>query len=168
MEAATEFWGSLPSSTRHHKAQYEAALRRVGPSKRIDLIYDLPSAAVYGIAKEIFGTPGPNWLTEIAVALPFAYQHVGELYPDWLAALKVATPDNPGLATMQIWSILLFADIVGNYDHQHELMALSLQAGSEFLTQLDTLLAAARLKPVRHPRTMLQAFIALQPYFAAK
>ena len=144
------------------------ALRRTGPSKRIDLIHDLPSTAVYDIVKKIFGTPGPGWLTEIAVALPFAHQHFGELHPDWLAALKGAPPDDPGLATMQIWSILLFADIVGNYEHQSDLMALSLQAGSEFLTQLDTLLATARSHPVQHPRTMLDAFVKLEPYFAAK
>jgi cytochrome P450 len=144
------------------KRNIEAALRRTGPSKRIDLVHDLPSTAVYGIVAEIFGTPGPDWLTEIAVALPFARQHFGELHPDWLTALKGATPDNPGLATMQIWSILLFADIVGNYDHQQELMGLSLQAGSEFLTQLDTLLAVARSQPERRPKTMIQAFVALQ------
>jgi hypothetical protein len=126
------------------------------------LVHDLPSTAVYGIVAETLGTPGPNWLTEIAVALPFARQHFGELHPDWLAALKGATPDNPGLATMQIWSILLFADIVGNYDHQHELMGLSLQAGSEFLTQLDTLLAVARSHPVQQPKTMIQAFVTLE------
>lgn len=147
------------------KRNIEAALRRTGPSKRIDLVHDLPSAAVYGIVAEIFGTPGPPWLTEIAVALPFARQHIGQLHPDWLAALKGTTPDNPGLATIQIWSILLFADIVGNYDHQQELMALSLQAGSEFLTQLDTLLAAARARPQQHPTSMIQAFVKLQQQY---
>jgi Dyp-type peroxidase family len=143
----------------------EATLRRTGPSKRIDLVHDLPSTAVYGIVKEIFGTPGPNWLTELAIALPFAHQHVGELHPDWLAAQK-RTVSNPAAATLQIWSIVLFADIVGNYDHQQELMALSLQAGSEFLTQLDMLLAEARSRPpTPHPRTMLEAFVALQSRF---
>lgn len=147
------------------KRSIDAALRRTGPSKRIDLVHDLPSTAVYGIVKEIFGTPGPDWLTEIAVALPFAHQHVGELNPDWLAALKGAT-DDPGLATMQIWSILLFADIVGNYDHQRELMGLSLQAGSEFLTQLDTLLAEAlSRRPISQPNTMVEAFVSLESAF---
>jgi Dyp-type peroxidase family len=162
-------WASLSASPNFYarlqgiiKRNIEAALRRTGPSKRIDLVHDLPSTAVYGIVAETLGTPGPNWLTEIAVALPFARQHFGELHPDWLAALKGATPDNPGLATMQIWSILLFADIVGNYDHQHELMGLSLQAGSEFLTQLDTLLAVARSHPVQQPKTMIQAFVTLE------
>ena len=169
-------WGKLSSSKTFYarlqgiiKRHIEAALRRTGPSKRIDLVHDLPSAAIYGIVAEIFGTPGPSWLTEIAIALPFARQHFSQLHPDWLAALKGATPDNPGLATMQIWSILLFADIVGNYDHQQELMALSLQAGSEFLTQLDTLLAAARSRPRPQqqppPTTLIQAFVQMEQQY---
>jgi Dyp-type peroxidase family len=164
-----EAWDILRTSTNFYtrlqviiKRNIEVALRRTGQSKRIDLVHDLPSTAVYEIVKDIFGTPGPDWLTEIAIALPFARQHFGELHPDWLAALKGATPDNPALATMQVWSILLFADIVGNYDHQQELMGLSLQAGSEFLTQLDTLLAVARSQPRRQPQTMIQAFVELQ------
>jgi Dyp-type peroxidase family len=150
------------------KRNIEAALRRTGPSKRIDMVHDLPSTAVYEIVTDIFGTPGPDWLTEIAIALPFARQHFGELHPDWLAALKGAAPDNPSLATMQIWSILLFADIVGNYDHQQELMGLSLQAGSEFLTQLDTLLTVARSQHGRRPGTMMQAFVELQGEYMRK
>jgi Dyp-type peroxidase family len=144
------------------KRNIDATLRRCGPSGRIDLIHDLPSTMVYDIVAEIFGTPGPNWLTEMAVALQFGCQHVGELHPEWLGALKAAPPDNPGLATMQLWSILLFADIVGNYDHQQDLMALSLQAGSEFLNLLDIQLATARSRPTPTPVTMIQAFVALQ------
>jgi Dyp-type peroxidase family len=162
LSASKTFYARLQSIVERN---IEAALRRTGPSKRIDLVHDLPSTAVYAIVAEIFGTPGPSWLTEIAIALPFARQHFSQLHPDWLAALKGATPDNPGLATMQIWSVLLFADIVGNYDHQQELMALSLQAGSEFLTQLDTLLTVARSRPAQPPMTMVQAFVNLQQQY---
>ena len=48
---------------------------------------------------------------------------------------------------MQVWSILLIADIIVNYPQSHDLMALSAQAGSEFLTYLDTLVANARAEP---------------------
>ena len=39
-------------------------------------------------------------------------------------------PANPGLTTMQVWSILLIDDIVVNYEQNQDLMALSAQAGS--------------------------------------
>ena len=97
-----------------------------------------PRRSPIASSRELFGVPGPAFLTELAVALPFAKQHIGELHPDWLAALGGTAPRDRGFTTMQVWSIVLFADIVGNYQHQPELMALSLQAGSEFLTHLGT------------------------------
>jgi hypothetical protein len=99
---------------------------------------------------DVFGTPGPAWLTELAVSLPFSHQHIGELQPDWLtaarAAAKAGTPDNLGLASIQIWSILMTVDLIGNYEQQPELMALSGQAASEMLGHLGMLIAEARAK----------------------
>jgi Dyp-type peroxidase family len=132
------------------KRSIEAALRATGPSKRIDLVHDLASTAVYDVLVDVFGTPGPTWLTELGVALPFSHQHVGELQPDWLtaaqAAAKAGTPDNLGLASIQIWSILMTVDLIGNYEQQPELMALSGQAASEMLGHLGMLIAQARAK----------------------
>jgi deferrochelatase/peroxidase EfeB len=132
------------------KRSIEAALRATGPSKRIDLVHDLASSAVYDVLVDVFGTPGPTWLTELGVSLPFSHQHVGELQPDWLtaaqAAAKSGTPDNLGLASIQIWSILMTVDLIGNYEQQPELMALSGQAASEMLGHLGMLIAQARAK----------------------
>jgi hypothetical protein len=47
-------------------------------------------------------------------------------------------------------------------------MGLSLQAGSEFLTQLDTLLTVARSQHGRRPGTMMQAFVELQGEYMRK
>jgi hypothetical protein len=146
----------------------DAALRRSRSTGNIDLVHDLAATVVYRIVSDLIGVPGPAWLTELGVALPFARQHLGELHPDWLAALKGVTPDDPGFVTEQIWSILMFADIVGNYQHQVELMALSLQAGSEFQTQIDTLLATAVPPSSPQQMTLLQALGAIRPMFVPK
>lgn len=155
------------------KRNIEAALRRTGPSRRIDLVHDIASVAVYGVISELFGTPGPTSLTELAVSLPFARQHVGDLEPDWLLAASARKPDDPGLATWQIWSILLFADIVGNSTRQPELMSLANQAGSEFLNHLSGLIARARMPPENPaekpaPANLLAAFVALEKFFVEK
>jgi Dyp-type peroxidase family len=155
------------------KRNIEAALRRTGPGRRIDLVHDLASVAVYGVISELFGTPGPTSLTELAVALPFARQHVGEIEPEWLLAASARKPDDPSLATWQIWSILLFADIVGNYTRQPELMALANQAGSEFLNHLGALIVRARasssMTPEKStPPNLLAAFVSLEKTFVGK
>ncbi len=139
----------------------DLAIQRTGKKKQIDLVRDLASEAVYSVLNDLYGTPGPSWLTELAVALPFARQHIGELHPSWLSALRGETPDNPGLTTMQIWCILMFADIVGNAKQQSELKALSLQAGSEMMTHLDLLLANARAHRTPKPKKLIDAFIML-------
>ncbi|MEL7539439.1 MAG: cytochrome P450 [Pseudomonadota bacterium] len=139
----------------------DLAIQRTGKKKQIDLVRDLASEAVYNVLNNLYGTPGPSWLTELAVALPFARQHIGELHPSWLSALRGETPDNPSLTTMQIWCILMFADIVSNAKQQSELKALSLHAGSEMLTHLDLLLAKARGQRTTKPTKLIDAFVML-------
>ena len=87
------------------KDSIEAALQATSKSGRIDLVHDLASTAVYNVLVKLYGTPGPDYLTELAVALPFSHQHVGKLQPDWLSAAQGGTPDNVGLVTLQIWAI---------------------------------------------------------------
>ena len=149
------------------KNSIEKALRATAKSKRIDLVHDLASSAVYDVLVRLYGTPGPDWLTELAVSLPFAHQHVGRLQPDWLTAAQSGKTDNVGLATLQIWSILIFLDIVGNYEQQPELSALSAQAASELLAHLGGLVVKARAKgPVPDPKkpaeNLLEAFVRLE------
>ncbi|MGO4831010.1 hypothetical protein AB4144_01730, partial [Rhizobiaceae sp. 2RAB30] len=145
-----------------------AALRRVGPSRRVDLVRDLAAETAYGVLVELFGTPGPNRLSELVLSLPFSRTHVGELSPEWLSALKSASTDNPALKTMQVWSIAVLLDIVANYRHQQEIIGLALQAGTEMLSHLDLLLAQARAARQAPPRTLVDAFVAKEGEFTAK
>jgi deferrochelatase/peroxidase EfeB/cytochrome P450 len=141
------------------RARLELALQRVGPAKRLDLVADFATEATYGVLANLFGAPGPNWLTEMAVALRFSRAHIGQLSPDWIAAVTSQQPDNVGLTTVQIWSALILADLIGNVESQSELQALSRQAGSEMLAHIDGLLVAARGNPPAQPLTLVDAFV---------
>lgn len=134
-------------------------LRRTAYARRIDLVNDLASRATYEIITRLYGVPGPDFLTELGAALPFAHQHVGNLPPDWIAKLMDRMPDDPGFATLQIWSAVILADLVGNVQSVQELHALSRQAGSEMLNHLDTIISIIRTSPIQSPRTLVEAFI---------
>ncbi|MCW5736919.1 MAG: hypothetical protein KIS73_22525 [Enhydrobacter sp.] len=143
----------------------EKALRRCGPARRVDLVHDLAAVSTYSLIETVFGVPGPKWLTELAPALQFSSAHIGSLPPDWLQSLAGQGGEHPGLRTMQIWSILLFLDIVGNYEGRGDAAVLSEQAGSEFLAHLNRLLAEARERVERHKPerpSLLEAFVMLE------
>jgi hypothetical protein len=147
------------------KRNIEATLRRTASRRTIDIVYDLGAVTTYNVISELFGTPGPDWLTEMAVALRFSRQHLTQIDPDWLAAIKAGKPEDVGMATWQVWSILMFVDIVGNYLQQEELKALGVQAGREFLTHIDMLIVKARKKPLPADANLLAAFVSLEKTF---
>jgi deferrochelatase/peroxidase EfeB len=147
------------------KRSIEATLRRTASRRAIDIVYDLGAVTTYNVVSDLFGTPGPDWLTEMAVALRFSRQHLTQVDPDWLAAMKAGRPEDVGLATWQVWSILMFVDIVGNYLQQDEVKALGVQAGREFLTHIDTLIVKAKKQPRKAHTNLLAAFVSLEKKF---
>jgi len=150
----------------------QAGLRRTIGARRVDLVDDLAVQAAYGVLTDVFGVPGPGYLTEMAAALPFARQHVGELPRDWLAATAGEAPHDPSLTTLQIWCTVLVADLIGNVQSIIALQVLARQAATEMLNHLDLLiLRAASSAETREPKTLLEAFVAnaarpeiLKPY----
>jgi deferrochelatase/peroxidase EfeB len=145
------------------KERLDAALRRTAGARRLDLVDDLSVQAAYGVLEKVFGLPGPSWLSELAGALPFSRQHVGDLPPDWIAAFKGERPADPGLRTMQVWSTFLVADLIGNYMSQQPLQAVARQAGSEMLNHIDYHLFRMRGRgPMagQKPKTLIEAFVA--------
>ena len=137
----------------------EDALRRTANARRIDLIKDLATPATYEIIREVYGVRAPEWLTEISPAMRFARQHVGDLPSDWLAKLAGREPDDRGLATLQTWSAIILADLIGNAQSVQQLHAFSRQAGSEMLNHLDLIISATRASLPQSPKTLVQAFI---------
>ena len=150
------------------EANFDRALQSARKVGRIDLVHDLATRAVYDVIAKCYGVPGPGWLTELAISLPFARNHVGELYPDWLDAISRREVRNPPQTTLQIWSILFFADLITNVKSQQELHDFGTQAGTEFITHIDRLLMRARRHgPVNAP-TLLDAFVAIEQTMTTK
>ncbi|MFZ1814221.1 MAG: hypothetical protein WBO55_05835 [Rhizobiaceae bacterium] len=145
----------------------DIAMRRILQANSVDLVREFATQATYRVVSEVLGTPGPDWLTELAVALPFARQHATQVYPDWLAACRRSMPPNPGLVTMQVWSVLSLADVFGNVVSRMDLAALAAQAGSEFVTHISQLLAQAAMTPRTSVNNLLEAFVAIAPQFIA-
>jgi Dyp-type peroxidase family len=141
------------------KTAVDEALRRTAYARRIDLVSDLAARAIFAIITGLYGVPGPGWLTELAAALPFAHQHVGDLPSDWIAKLVGKEPDDRGLTTIQIWSAIILADLVGNVQSLQPLHALSRQAGSELLNHIDGTVLVARTSPKQSPVTLVDAFV---------
>jgi deferrochelatase/peroxidase EfeB len=145
------------------QVRLKAALRRTAGGRRIDLVDDLAVQAAYGVIDKVFGMRGPQWLTEMAAALPFARQHVGDLPADWIAAFKGERPTDPGLTTMQVWNAVLVADLIANVQGQQTLQVLARQAGSEMLNHIDYSMAQARARgPVGCPANLIECFIQRQ------
>ena len=107
-------------------------------------------------------------MSELGIALPFARQHVGHLHPEWLAALSGKTPADPGLATMQIWSILTLGDVFGNIISYRPLMDLSAQAGSEMINHLNMQISDAWTRRPAEVKTLLEAFIQIEEAMLAE
>lgn len=135
------------------------ALRRCGPVGRIDLVDDLATAAAHGVAAEIYGVPGPTWVTELAAALPLGQQHLSEMPADWLRVLSASAPNDPGLISLQTWSAVMLADTIANLQSAQEAWAISRQAGGEMLAHIDDLLTQAQSGPAVSGYTLVDAFV---------
>ncbi len=135
------------------------AINRTSQRGQIDLVRDLATDTVYNIVSELFGVGGPSWLTEIAIALPFKRKQVGDLERDWLSAIKRDKPENPSQITLQLWSLIFLADLVGNQLRMGELNELARSSGAEFLGHLELELKKARTQKRTDPKTLLEMFV---------
>lgn len=142
-----------------------AKTRQVG---RLDLVHDLAVDPIYQLVANVYGVPGPDYLTDLATAIRFGSRHISELHPDWLKALRGKDPPNRQLATLQVWSILMFSDLIGNLRNQLELKALGMTAAAQFTAYLRELLMTEQAKPKKKPkqvRTLVEAFCAIEDQF---
>ena len=63
---------------------------------------------------------------------------------------------SPGLITLQIWSNLILADLIGNVQSLKVLHSFSRQAGAEMLNYIDAALLDAKTTPIESPRTLVE------------
>jgi cytochrome P450 len=137
-------------------------VHRVSQTGRVDVLQDLAFYLPYRILKRFVGLPGPEHLSELVVALPFAKRHIMKLPPDWLRNRQDPPVSEPGYVTTQMWSRLAFAEVIGNILDKRELTEAAIQATSEMFTYIDEAIMEERLKTpdlTRPPRTLLEELV---------
>lgn len=139
---------------------------RIAPRGHVDLVRDFAADAVYDIVSDLFGTPGPDYLTELAVALPFSENRITRVDRDWLAGIRSEGSSNPGLDSYKIWSFLVGLNLVADLKNQQEVERLGAQASAEALLHLDLLIDRERARPRAKlpvpPSTLLGAMVAIE------
>jgi Dyp-type peroxidase family len=173
-------WGSLMGGARAQgmtlpdllrasaRAPLNAAIDRVADDRRLDLIKDLAVPATYAMIAQVFGVPGPDKPSELLVTVPFGRLDRTDLPEEWLPDTRGVDPALLGPATLQLWSVLILADLIGNLQAQALARAFSHQAGLEMRTHLDNLLTQARARMraagdadgrLGQPTTLVEAFV---------
>ncbi|WP_088345800.1 MULTISPECIES: cytochrome P450 [Rhodomicrobium] len=141
-------------------------VHRVSQTGRVDVLQDLAFYIPYRILKKFIGLPGPEHLSELVVALPFAKRNIMKLPPDWLRNRQEQQIAEPGYVTTQMWSRLAFAEVIGNILDKRELTEAAIQGTSEMFTYIDEAIMEERLKvpdPKRPARTLLQELVRQAP-----
>lgn len=137
-------------------------VHRVAQTGRVDVLQDLAFYIPYRILKRFVGLPGPEHISELVVALPFAKRHIMRLPADWLRSRQDGQISEPGYVTTQMWSRLAFAEVIGNILDKRELTEAAIQATSEMFTYIDEAIMEERLKPqdrTRPAATLLQELV---------
>ena len=137
---------------------HEKTLLRTAQSGRIDLVRDIAADACYDIMQEIYGFGGPDHITELAAAMPFARQHIGQIYPEWLDQIERQAPENPGLTTLQLWAVLQMIGLVGNVRYSNLLTRIARQASGELRNHIRGEVDRAFMRTVDTPNNMIEAF----------
>lgn len=158
---------TLPALLREStRAALATAVDRIADARRLDLVRDLAAPATYAVMAKVFGVPGPSRPSDLVDTLPFGRFNLAQVPEDWLG--PDGRPDHPPAATLQVWSVLILADLIGNLQVQATLRAFSHQAGQEMRKHIDGLLAeaAARARAalrdngrLDEPTTLLEAFV---------
>ena len=139
---------------------------RVAQSGQIDILQDLAFYIPYRIVKTFVGLSGPEHLSELVVALPFAKRHITNLPGDWLTGRRDERVSEPGYASMQMWARLAFADVIGNIWRKREFTEAAIQATSEMFTYIDEQINQERLRQldsIDPPKTLLAQLVRLAP-----
>ena len=136
----------------------ERTLRRTSQSGEVDLVRDIAADACHSIMKDVYGISGPDHISELATALPFARQHIGQLYPEWLQSIEKRADENPSLTTLQFWAALQMVGLVGNVKSNPNLTELARKGSGELRNHIRSRVDAAFLEVPKKPRTFIDAF----------
>lgn len=139
-----------------------ALIHRVGPTGHMDILQDLAFDVCHGILEEFIGLRGPDYLTELAVSLPYARRNITNIPPGWIGRSATGAPIDAGFHTTQLWARLAFGEVIGNVLERSEFTSAAIQATSEMLTHIDEQIKLERYRdsPREEPaKTILQRLV---------
>jgi Dyp-type peroxidase family len=138
----------------------KAALRRVAPLGRLDVVNDLGRVVPILCADALFGVQGPDFVSPTEIATLFGRFDMTDAPDDWLQSLPPVEDYAKPLITMQTWTRWSFLQIFVNAVDAIDIVETAERATGEFLRQIDQLILQARLtrRPGK-PRNLLEALI---------
>ena len=138
----------------------KAALRRVLPLGRLDVVSDFGRVIPILCADVLLGVQGPDYVSAAGVAAKFGRFDMTDAPDDWLQSLPPIEDYAKPLSAMQTWTRFSFLQIFVNAVDALEIVEGAERATGELLRQIDDLiLQARRTQRPGKPRNLLEALI---------
>jgi Dyp-type peroxidase family len=138
----------------------KAALRRVSPLGRLDVVKDFGRIIPILCADALLGVHGPGSVSQVGVAALLGRFDMTDAPDDWLGSLAPIEDYAKPLSAMQTWTRLSFLQIFVNAVDALEIVKWAERATGEFLRQIDDLIFQARsMQRPGKPRNLLEALI---------
>jgi cytochrome P450 len=138
----------------------KAALRRVLPLGRLDVVKDFGRVIPILCAGELLGVQGPGYVSPAGVADLFGRFDMTDTPDGWLQSLPPVEDYAKPLSAMQTWTRSSFLQIFVNAVDALEIVKAGERATAEFLRQIDDLIfQARRTQRPGKPRNLLEALI---------
>lgn len=142
------------------KTIVDKLLEQVGPRGRLDVVNDLGRVVPVMLAEQLFGIPGPKWVSPTATAARFAQFDMADVPPSWVAKLPSIPEEAKPLYSVQAWARLAFLHVFVNVLNAQEVGKLAEGATTELFQHLDDVIEHARHSP-RNNETLLGCLIEL-------
>ncbi len=141
----------------------KAALQRVAPLGRLDVVKDFGHVVPILCADALFGVHGPDYVSATGVASLFGRVDMTDIPDDWLRTLPPIEDYAKPIAAMQAWTRLSFLQIFVNVVNAGEIVEAAERATREFLRQIDSLVFEAQSQvSAAPPGNLLQALVKVQ------
>ena len=141
----------------------KAALQRVAPLGRLDVVKDFGHVVPILCADALFGVHGPDYVSATGVASLFGRVDMTDIPDDWLRTLPPIEDYAKPIAAMQAWTRLSFLQIFVNVVNAGEIVEAAERATREFLRQINSLVFEAQSQvSAAPPGNLLQALVKVQ------
>jgi Dyp-type peroxidase family len=142
------------------KSNIDKVLIQANIHGKLDVVVDLGRVVPVMLIEQLFGIPGPDWVSPTATAARLAQANIANVPPSWLSILPEISDEEKPLVSMQAWSRLGFFQIFGNFGNAEEFAKLAEGAAAELLQHIHKLIERAR-RQQRSSATLLGCLVTL-------